>query len=298
MIFENVFKSLVENTNDVIMVMDSTPLDEGGPFIVYVNPAFENLMGYQSDEVVGKNPSILQGADTDQSTRSGIREAMSAGDRIRTQILNYTKSGQALWMDINIVPIFNERGELGYFAAIERDLTEIKLLQSRLEKLASTDDLTGLANRNAFMSKAETEFLRAQRYKRSLSVIMIDVDHFKCVNDEHGHAVGDIVLREVSKICGEALRDSDTLGRIGGEEFVLLLPDTPIKNAEYVAERMRKQLASSPIKHNNIELLVTASFGVATIDHKDGTFNALIERADQAMYDAKKSGRNKVKSAA
>ena len=298
MIFEDVFKSLVENTNDVIMVMDSTPLNEGGPLIVYVNPAFEKLMGYTTDEVVGKNPSVLQGPDTDKDTRLKIREAIATGNGIRTQILNYTKDEQAVWLDINIVPIKNEQGDVTYFAAIERDLTEHKMLESRLEMLASTDMLTGLPNRLATMNKAAKEFTRAKRYNRPLSMVMIDVDHFKLINDEHGHSVGDHVLKEVSNICGATLRDSDVLGRIGGEEFILLLPDTPKENAEQVAERMRSRLASSAIRHGEIELTITASFGVASFTPDDGTPEEMIERADTAMYAAKNGGRNQVQSAA
>ena len=298
MIFENVFKSLVENTNDVIMVMDSTPLDEGGPFIVYVNPAFERLLGYSCEEVVGQNPRILQGPGTDENTRGKIRQAMISGERIRTQILNYTKDGQQVWMDINIVPIMNEQGQLAYFAAIERDLTEYKMLQSRLEVLANTDALTGLPNRQAFMDKAKKEFSRSNRYSRPLSMVMIDIDHFKSVNDQYGHATGDHVLTNVGHILSDGLRDSDVLARIGGEEFVLLLPDTPEANTEYVAERMRKQLANTAIKYKDLELTITASFGVAAISPEDETLEQMLARADLAMYEAKNSGRNRVKTAA
>lgn len=298
MIFEHVFKSLVENTNDVIMVMDATPLDQGGPHIVYVNPAFEKLMGYRADEVVGQNPRILQGADTEEKTRQQIREAMQKGERIRTQILNYAKNGQPLWLDINIVPIFNEEKELAYFAAIERDLTEHKMLQSRLEVLASTDGLTGLPNRQAIMTKASKEFSRARRYNRPLSLVMIDIDHFKSINDQHGHAVGDQVLNSVGTTCQSALRGSDVLGRIGGEEFVLLLPDTPQGNAQHVAERMRKYLAETPIDINDKTLWITASFGVATLQENDTSLERMLERADEAMYAAKHGGRNQVQTAA
>ena len=115
--FERIFRSLVENTNDVIMVLDATPLEQGGPFIVYVNPAFERLMGYRAEEVMGQNPKILQGRDTDDKTRFKLRQAMRAGKAIRTQILNYDKFGNELWLDINMVPLYDEDGEphLGLF---------------------------------------------------------------------------------------------------------------------------------------------------------------------------------------
>ena len=298
MIFEHVFKSLVENTNDVIMVMDATPLEDGGPFIVYVNPAFEKLMGYTAEEVVGQNPKILQGEDTDDKTRFQIREAMGNGERIRTQILNYAKDGQPLWLDINIVPIHNEQGQLAYFAAIERDLTEHKLLQSRLEVLASTDALTGLPNRQAIMNKAEKEFARARQTQSPLSIVMIDVDHFKAINDQHGHAAGDHVLKEVGTICQDVLRGSDVIGRIGGEEFVLLLPGAAQDSAEQVAERMRARLAGTQIQLQNQTFNVTASFGVATLSSDDNSLQEILDRADEAMYHAKHGGRNQVQTAA
>lgn len=298
MIFEHVFKSLVENTNDVIMVMDATPLEDGGPFIVYVNPAFEKLMGYRADEVIGQNPKMLQGKDTDDKTRHKIRQAMGNGERIRTQILNYANDGQPLWLDINIVPIHNELGQLAYFAAIERDLTEHKMLQSRLEVLASTDSLTGLPNRQAIINKAEKEFARARQNNLPLSLVMIDVDHFKSINDKHGHAAGDHVLREVSTICQDVLRGSDVIGRIGGEEFVLLLPTAAQSNAEQVAERMRIRLASTKIYFHEQEFNITASFGVATLNDDDNTLQDMLDRADEAMYIAKNGGRNQVRTAA
>lgn len=296
--FERIFRSLVENTNDVIMVLDATPLEQGGPFIVYVNPAFERLMGYSAEEVLGQNPKILQGRDTDDKTRYKIRQAMREGKSIRTQILNYDKFGQELWLDINMVPLFDEQGDLAYYAAIERDLTEHKRLQSHLESMANTDSLTGLLNRQAFLHRAEAEFTRARRYARPLSAVMIDVDHFKSINDRYGHASGDRVLQEVSRICQSSLRGSDMMGRLGGEEFVLLLPDTPQANAVFVAERMREQLARTPIEIDGISLTITGSFGVASLAEADINFNSMLERADVAMYHAKNDGRNKVKCAA
>lgn len=297
--FTLVFQALVENTNDVIMVLDATPLTEGGPKIVYVNPAFERLMGYRADEVMGQNPKLLQGPATDDETRSQIRQAMQQQESIRTQILNYAKDGRELWLDINFVPLFDENGALAYYAAIERDLTEHKKLQFALEDMARTDSLTGVANRQALVEHARSEFSRARRYARSLSVIMIDIDHFKSINDQYGHAAGDQVLRLLGQQFQSRLRDSDFLGRVGGEEFALLLPDTPQDKAIYVAERMREQLnITTIVLDNDITLNITASFGVAAMNDDDVDFNAILHRADVAMYNAKHGGRNQVKSAA
>lgn len=247
---------------------------------------------------MGQNPKILQGPDTDDQTRYKMRQAMRENKSIRIQILNYDKFGNQLWLDINMVPLFDEDGELAYYAAIERDLTEYKRLQSHLENMANTDSLTGLSNRQSFMHRAEKEFSRSRRYARYLSVVMIDIDHFKGINDRYGHAVGDTVLQQASAICQSCLRGSDLLGRIGGEEFVLLLPDTPMSNAMFVAERMREQLEHTPIEVDKLVISITASFGVASLIDPDINFNSILERADVAMYHAKHDGRNKVKSAA
>ena len=297
--FDVVFQALVENTNDVIMVLDATPLTAGGPKIAYVNPAFEKLMGYRADEVVGKNPKFLQGLATDDKTRYQIRQAMREHKSIRTQILNYAKDGNELWLDINFVPLFNEDGALAYYAAIERDLTELKKLQFALEDMATIDSLTGMASRQAFLQRANSEFNRAHRYNRPLSVIMIDLDHFKSINDKYGHAAGDNVLSQIGKKCHSRLRDSDFLGRIGGEEFVLLLPDTTQASAVLVAERMREEMCNTTVyldKENTLN--ITASFGVAALNEDDTDFNSILHRADVAMYNAKHGGRNQVKSAA
>lgn len=297
--FSLVFQALVENTNDVIMVLDATPLSEGGPRIVYVNPAFEKLMGYTADEVIGQNPKILQGPGTDDKTRYKIRKAMRDETSIRTQILNYDKSGNELWLDINMVPLFDEDDQLTYYAAIERDLTEHKKLQAQLESMATIDSLTGLANRQAFLQRAKNEFNRARRYSHPLTVVMIDIDHFKIINDQYGHATGDEVLRQAAITCQSSLRGSDFMGRVGGEEFVLLLPDTPHTNACHVAERMRTHLSQTPIElENGTCITITASFGVAFMSEADNDFDAVLERADEAMYHAKHEGRNQVKSAA
>ncbi len=297
--FSLVFQALVENTNDVIMVLDATPLSEGGPRIVYVNPAFEKLMGYTAEEVVGRNPRILQGPGTEDKTRYKMRKAMRDGTSIRTQILNYDKAGNELWLDINMVPLFDEYGNLAYYAAIERDLTEHKKLQAQLESMATIDSLTGMANRQAFLQRAKNEFNRARRYSRPLTVVMIDIDHFKAINDQYGHATGDEVLRQISDICQRSLRGTDFMGRVGGEEFVLLLPDTAHSSAYHVAERMRTHLSETPVElENGISLNITASFGVASMNEHDRDLDNVLERADEAMYHAKHEGRNQVKSAA
>lgn len=160
--------------------------------------------------------------------------------------------------------------------------------------MATTDTLTGLLNRRAFMDATGRELARSRRYSDKLSAVLLDVDHFKQINDRRGHATGDAVLATVGQLLTNALRSCDIVARWGGEEFVLLLPSTSLEGAEQVAERIREQLASARIQDSTGDLVpVTASFGVAT--YGDGeTLEQLVDRADRAMYRAKSGGRNRV----
>ena len=162
-----------------------------------------------------------------------------------------------------------------------------------LENLATTDGLTRLYNRRTFLQRAESEFERSRRYQRPLSVLMMDVDHFKEVNDSHGHEVGDRVLRVLADECRRTLRQQDVLGRYGGEEFMAFLPETAATVAIEVAERLRKSVESLrvPVERNSIR--ITLSIGIATLDEKDRDISALIISADQALYEAKQQGRNR-----
>ncbi|HET6334510.1 MAG TPA: diguanylate cyclase [Polyangiales bacterium] len=167
--------------------------------------------------------------------------------------------------------------------------------ESRLT--ATTDMLTGLLNRRAFLEWATRELRRAERYRDSLSVVVLDVDHFKQVNDRYGHATGDNVLAFVGSMLPKAVRSCDVVARYGGEEFVLALPSTPLQGAVLVAERARRTLEEATVQAGNgSSVPVTASFGVAQLNSGE-TIDQLIDRADRAMYAAKSGGRNRVETA-
>ncbi|RME21235.1 MAG: GGDEF domain-containing protein [Deltaproteobacteria bacterium] len=167
--------------------------------------------------------------------------------------------------------------------------------QQALTRLASIDGLTGALNRRAFLARCREELHRAGRNRRPLCLVMLDLDHFKRINDTRGHAVGDLVLREAAARLRQRMRESDVLGRLGGEEFAVLLPETGLAEAREVAERLRRVLADSPIRARGVEVAITASFGVAPVDaaDDDGVERAL-QDADTALYRAKEAGRNRV----
>ena len=160
---------------------------------------------------------------------------------------------------------------------------------------ALTDPLTGISNRRGLMEQGEMEFTRSQVSNRPFSAIMLDLDHFKRVNDTYGHAAGDVVLCEFAKRCKACIREIDFAGRYGGEEIVILLPDTNIKASMMVAERLRNAIASVPVRlEDGKEINISASLGMACKDENTTTLDMLIARADQAMYIAKHNGRNRV----
>ncbi|ELS32724.1 MULTISPECIES: diguanylate cyclase [Pseudanabaena] len=171
---------------------------------------------------------------------------------------------------------------------------ELAHLNVELERIASIDMLTGVANRRQFMYRLEQEIERSRRYKRPLSLIALDIDHFKKINDAWGHGGGDIALYDISQRVNLLMRESDLLGRIGGEEFVVLLTETSSEEAMLVAERLRSVIADTPVVINGNNVNVTASFGVATFDQEKDTITTILSRADKALYMSKETGRNRV----
>lgn len=165
-------------------------------------------------------------------------------------------------------------------------------LYERTQVLAMTDDLTGLYNRRGFFELGQREFERARRFNRPLAAVMFDIDHFKDVNDNHGHSTGNLVLAELAGLCRTEMRDVDLLGRYGGEEFVLLLPETAHAGGDQAAERLRRSVGSNVFKTGRIDLFITISLGVAVLTEADQTLSELIDHADQALYQAKRAGRN------
>ena len=199
-----------------------------------------------------------------------------------------------LWIvvdEIILTPI--EKIEL---AARIEILLRTRKLSKMCQDLAITDPLTGLYNIRHFFKLAEIEISKLKRYKKTCSCLMIDLDHFKNINDTYGHIVGDKVLIEIGKRIKEGIRDYDILARYGGEEFIILLPDTDLENAIAVAERIRKNIASSEIEINDeVKIPITVSIGVASANGSDIILDELIKKADRALYIAKNSGRNKVR---
>ena len=171
---------------------------------------------------------------------------------------------------------------------------ERQRLVEQLRDQSNTDFLTGLPNRRGFFTLAERHIPNQQRHGYPVAVALFDIDHFKQVNDGYGHVVGDAVLVEVARLCGEQSRRGDVAARYGGEEFVVLLPDTTLEGAEVVAQRLCQLLASQAVEVGGQAVRYTISAGIATMDADVSDFDALMQRADEALYAAKAGGRNRV----
>jgi diguanylate cyclase (GGDEF)-like protein len=170
---------------------------------------------------------------------------------------------------------------------------ELQIANEKAEQLARTDELTGLRNRRAFYEQGELAVVQAQRYGRPLSAVMLDIDHFKTINDTWGHSAGDDALRALAGVITKSARSTDITGRVGGEEFAIVLPETTGNDAAAQAERLRRDVAGLSFRHGSIEITFTCSFGVAELDDS-GSLDVLIARADAALYEAKAQGRNRV----
>lgn len=177
---------------------------------------------------------------------------------------------------------------------LETEIAHSKELEAELQRQALTDPLTGLSNRRHYEMLFNREHDRCRRHGAALVLGMIDLDHFKRINDNHGHDVGDKVLRFVAEVMQRPLRHSDILGRFGGEEFILILPDTSLQQAEAIAERMRQALENDALIQGDTLIKVTATFGLTQVRAEDSDIQECVRRADEALYEGKRSGRNKV----
>jgi diguanylate cyclase len=191
-------------------------------------------------------------------------------------------------------PLRDEDNEIKYIFINVQDVTEIVAYEQKLIEMNTKDGLTGIYNRRFFEPRLIEEFERHKRYDRPMSLVMLDIDHFKEVNDTHGHQAGDYILKSLSDFIGERIRNVDIFARYGGEEFCILLPETHLDAAQMLAEQIRKQIESEIFQFKKIDIKITVSQGLATLLREVENAEVLLKMADDALYDAKKAGRNRV----
>lgn len=293
---EAVFRLLAEESSDMVTRIG---LDER---LLYVSPSSAGVVGWSPDKLIG-TPSLAGVNIEDQPTVNQIVAALKRGDitESRLQYRTRHREGKEIWIESSLrVTRDTDSGRIDGVVAISRDVTQQKEAEARMAALATRDGLTGLANRRRFDERLQEEWARAARDGTALSLLMIDVDHFKKYNDSYGHPAGDACLQAVAKAIGrEARRPSDMAARYGGEEFVLLLPNTDATGCALVGERVRQELCQLRIPHtlNIPSLHVTVSVGGATMrPEARGPIETapLVLAADQALYSAKEKGRDRL----
>lgn len=283
------FRRIVDQIDDAIVITEGRPIDPPGPRIIYVNEAFEKMTGYLSKDIIGKTPRILQGEHTDRAELDKIRLAMETDQHYEGTLLNYRKDGQPFWLEMKLSSLTDYMGHTKFYICAERDITDRVIEHRQLKNAAEIDALTGIYNRRAFLEQASMVWSKCKKAGAACSAISIDIDHFKAVNDLEGHSAGDQVLREFGLLLSRIFRHDDICGRVGGEEFIVILPNASVETALASANRLRISAQDNLRTPQN--RIVTISAGVAQFRENE-SIDAFMHRIDELLYLAKKSSRN------
>jgi diguanylate cyclase (GGDEF)-like protein/PAS domain S-box-containing protein len=256
------------------------------------NTHFSTVTGYSDAEMINRPALDIIATEDKALVATRIEEVFKTGE-------SFVEAG-LLHKNGEITPYYftglrTTLQDQTYIVGLGQDIADRKRMEQQLWQLANTDFLTGLMNRRYFMDKMQEEFLRVRYHEVPYScVLMLDLDHFKRINDTYNHAVGDTVLRHFAALMQSSLRQKDIAGRLGGEEFAVMLPCTDIIEAQKCAERLRQLTMDNPIVQNNQRIPITVSIGIAMLKENDTCVDAALVRADNALYCAKKSGRNRI----
>jgi len=273
--------------------------------ITYVSEAFCELTGYSKNELISKKHDIFKSENTPLKVYKDLWITISSGHVWRGEFQNFKKDGSEYWVNAIISPIFDKNKNITAYESIIQDITLKKVLQEfnkkletevkkqtkNLEILAVTDKLTGIYNRVKLDDELDSNFEYFKEFNENFSILILDIDHFKNVNDTHGHQVGDRVLIEITKLIIENVRTTDTVGRWGGEEFMIICPKTNTDDAYNLAQNIRRSIET----HNFPRVgQITICSGVSDIISNDN-LDDLVSKADTLLYNAKHSGRNMVR---
>jgi diguanylate cyclase (GGDEF)-like protein/PAS domain S-box-containing protein len=311
-------ESVAVHATDSILITEAEPVDMPGPRILYCNEAFTRTTGYTLEEVLGRTPRILQGPNTDDAARATLRAAFARWQPVTVELTNYRKDGTEFWVELSIVPVANDKGWYTHWISVQRDITErknaaelstrVRIAEVRNEALATEikerkrveehllynafhDSLTRLRNRAFFMDRLKKVLDACQSDPdRACAILFLDLDRFKVVNDSLGHLAGDALLKEIARRLKSCIRPQDTLARIGGDEFALLIEDaadlaTPIALAEAILEALRP-----PVRIGRQDVFPSTSIGIVQSTSGSTHPEGLIRDADIAMYAAKRAG--------
>lgn len=280
----------------VILTMDeATIVTNARNDILSVNPAFTVITGYAASEVIGKNPSLMASGMHSGTFYQDMWNQLASSDSWHGEICNRRKSGSLYMAWLSIKQVRDTQGAPSHYVAVFSDISERKASEERMQQLAHFDVLTGLPNRALCSDRLRQAMAKARRDKTRLALMFIDLDEFKPVNDQLGHQVGDLLLKDVAQRLSDCVRrESDTVARLGGDEFVVMLPEmATVQSATLVAEKILAALNRSfVIGAHNIH--ISASIGIAFFPEHGADEHVLLQSADAAMYHAKNNGRNQL----
>jgi len=289
----------ISRLNDIVVIAEASPTSDLAPHIVFVNDAFEQYTGYGRDEMLGNSPSMLLGPNPQLDELRRMSAALQQHRQVRSELIVYKKDGSWFWVELEIVSVLASSGQITHWVAVGRDITERKAAESEIHHLAFYDPLTGLPNRQLLMDRLGHVLTQSARTRHQGALMFIDLDNFKVLNDTLGHHKGDLLLQKVATRLLSCVRKTDTVARIGGDEFVVMLedlgedPDAAAVRARIVAEKVLTYLRE-PFDLDGHQHYASASMGVTSLNGLQDSVNELLKQADLAMYQAKTLGRNTV----
>jgi len=291
----------VSHLNEVVMIIRVLPenLGEERLRIVFVNDAFERMTGYTLEDVVGRIPHLMTGKRTQTEQLAEIQSAWSQMRAFHVELICYKRDGSEFWVEVDGIPLTNDADNLIHWVMTARDINEKKEAEEHIHRLAYFDVLTGLPNRRLLLDRIGVLLAHARRTGLISAVLFIDLDKFKYINDARGHAVGDALLKQVAHRLVHSLREVDTVSRIGGDEFVVLLVDISddLVNGTHAALTVTEKIQQTMMQIFDIDGLLynsSCSIGVTLLPRENQTADDLLREADTAMYRAKSRGRNQI----
>lgn len=262
--------------------------------VVMVNSTAAEWFARDPKDIVGRKISDLLGTEFAHKTDKTVNRVLN-GERVEYQSQYTFPDGVSRALETTYIPNVRADSSIDGYFVLSYDVTDFKRVEDDLRLLATTDSLTGVFNRRRILEICDEEIIRARRYDRHLSVVMCDIDHFKAVNDIHGHDAGDGLIKRFAELAGKTVREGiDAVGRLGGDEFVLVLPETSISNARVVAERLRRAWERETLETEQGVVRLSCCLGVAELSVRHQTERDILKQADRALYLAKESGRNRV----
>lgn len=276
----------VNQSASSIVITDATGL------IKYVNPACIKKTGYLQEDLIGQNPRVFRSGETSQEEYTALWKALSAGNTWRGEFHNRKKNGELFWEISSIAPVKMKNGKITHYVAVKEDITDLKNAEERILHLANHDELTTLPTRRLSIDRLEKSLANAKRNKTIVAVLFIDIDGFKTVNDTLGHDAGDHILKETATRLCSCVREVDTVARVGGDEFLVVLTNMPDKNSIIPTLEKLIKAVTTPYKFEDNDINIGASIGVALYPEHGESPQKLINLADQAMYEIKRKDKN------